>query len=1756
MSRKLVGPVVAIVAVMIFCAMSFDYVAFASSHEAGTAKRVKPSGLTAEGLASARKDADRKPTLKAMIPQSDFVLLKQATRLSRHDPTAFMHLSIGLRLNHVRALKKFLQAVQNPHSPQYHHFLTPSEFTAKYGPTKKQVDAVRAFLGAKGIEVTGVSPNRLLVRTKATTAKYEHAFGIRINDYRLNGRRFFSTEASPMLPRALTPIVANVIGLNNAVQLHPHSHFSSNPIEKKTAENPGIVLAPPPPSTTYFVPSQIAAAYDWPSLTDAANGAGVTTAIITSESSDISASDYEGFWSAFGLPDHSVRLVPIDGGGGYDSTGHAEVETLLDIEWCGGMSPGESLIVYVATYPSLVDFTDAYNRLVTDNAAQVMTTSWGHPESTSPGSDLTDEAIFMEAAAQGISMFAASGDNGSSDGTAKSNMADYPSSSAYITAAGGTALRADIHGNYLSESAWGDASGATGGAVSETFAEPIWQTGPGVPQNGWRTTSDMAMNASGQRPYVVYEDGKWIHVWGTSAVAPQLAGMFAIAVSKGNGIRLGQSNRLIYDDVNAKNYASDFRDVTKGSNGAYSAVVNWDYPTGWGSPRATSLISHLGIQGPRGILSGTVTNAANDKPVGGAKVTVYPGAHVMLTDADGHYSFLLPAGGGSVVVSDFGYITNGVAVTVSDGGTTTKDIALQSLPTAKITGRVSDGSGHGYGLYAEIKISVANVGEVADLWTNPATGAYSVTLPESYSYMLAVTPTFRGYNAGSAAVGSLEGNITKNFSIPVVSACKAPGYRFAGMSADFNGVFPPTGWSVVNDGASTTATWNTTSYWSQNGWHSAANWTGGTGDTAAGYAPSYYPPPGSFSTSLISPPIALSSIAGNPVLLYKANYQHEFGDSLDLDISVDGGPWTTITHWMTNHGKLYNLPGENESVNLAPYLSSGAKQFWLRWHYYDPSYSWGWYAEVDDVAIGSCQPVSGGLVLGQVTDANTGKGIVGASISDDQGDGIQTIENPDDPSLPVGTYLFFVPSGQRSLTASRHLYADDTADFPLRSNAVKTQDFALKTGRLSAKPSSVPLHVMVGQRKTERLMISNTGTGRTHFQLLSINAPASRTASRSSASLAWVSVRESRPGLDALAARPLTSSVSTERARLLSQDESSYTAGAVVGTFALPAYTVLGLGVDRNAGDLWIGNPAYAGYRGDNADHRVLFDGEYTGDAIDVASSKISYMADMAFDDNIGMLWQLSVDAPDGYASHIIEIDPKTMKLTGENILVPSPQSERGLAYDPTTDTWYAGGFVSQRGHRSTGSIYHFDSSGKLLNHVTGLNIPVEGLAYNSYTGHLFVLPTSPVYPPLLEHSVYILDPANDYALVGTLDIPGFDPNLALAGPGMDYDCNGHLWISDMVDHEVWEVNSGESGWCAVKHIPWLTLAPGSGTVAQGADSQVTLTVDGTGQKPFTTSQAHLELIGDTPYPAPAIPIIVHWDPQSVELVVTGEASPDLVQKGGNLTYTLTVQNKKAVDHGAATETTLTYKLPDGVSYVASSGDARCSTPAAGSSPASAAATAGPPLGTVTCDFGTLVQGASKTITIAVKAEQAGKLTSHFEVAAREPDEADKNALDLITTVIGDADLGTGAKNATLTQGSTGTLHLAVANAGPDPATEVKLKLSAGANVKLQSAKSGQGQCGLAGGDIECDLGEIAADRQVDVEVSVFGINVGSAQVTAQATTAADDTDTANNVATAQVTVKAASNGGGGNNGGGGGALGWLALVTLLAVSTLKCRWR
>jgi uncharacterized repeat protein (TIGR01451 family) len=1745
----------------------------------------KPSGLTGQGMQAAHKQGLSSHSV-AMAPQSNLKLLEKATKLGPHAQQSRIKLMLALKLRHEAKLKSFLEQVQNPASPEYHQWLTPAEFTHRYGPTKTDVARVVSFLKARGIKVTDVSSNRTLIHTKATTASYEHAFGLHVNDYARHGRRFYSTEDTPKLPRTLAPLVANILGLNNAVRMRPES-LHMQPLASARGLGPRQA---PPASLKRLNPLQIAHAYDYPSITNSANASGVNIAILTATSSGLaSLSDPHDFWAAFGLPDHSINVIPV---GGDNGVRRGMGETLLDVEYSGAMGPGATLNVYVAADPRLATFTSMYNKFANDTNAdgtaknQVMTTSWGSPETIGGKADEANEQIFEQAAAEGISMFAAAGDNGSSDGTNQKNIADYPSSSIYVAAANGTQLNiSDLDGAYGSEVVWNDAScfggapGATGGAISQLFTKPGWQKGPGVPADiDMRMNSGLAATASCSEPMLVIENGQWILTAGTSAVAPQLAGIFAMAVHR-RASPLGQSNKLIYSDANA-NYETDFHDVTDGNNGAFKAAGHWDHPTGWGSPNVRKLLSHIGIQGPKGTLKGKITDSASGAPIGGAEVvaTAADGkAYTTRSADDGSYSRVLPTGRFAVSVSAYSYTNGKASPTIGDGERTTHDFKLMTAPKATLSGKVTDGAGHGYPIYADIKLSTVDYGQVAEVWTTPATGDYSVKLPKNATYHISVAAAFDGYKTVSKKL-KLSGDRTRNFKLHVTTACAAPGYGFksGGFSEDFNGkAFPPTGWTVVP--AQSTVTWMPDSQEPSDN----DNYTGGTGDAAAADSAVWNQAGKPFDTSLVSPAIPVSSLGGSNVLRYKANYQHSLADAFDLDISTDGGStWITLLHWAKSHGTFGRAPGAAVRKNLAPYLPKSGT-FKLRWRYYDVSGGWDLYAQIDDVVIGGCAPVAGGIVTGHVTDANTGEGVVGARISVDGNDEVKTVANPADSELPAGTYLFFAPEGEHSLSVTRGNYTAANAGIKVDDSQVVQQDLALKAPQFTFDPASLKLHVMAGSSKTVSFKLSNAGNGAGSFTLYPIDAPPPST-SADAVPLKLVPVKHSTWA---------SKSTFWIRRHTAAHDPK-------------PFYTLSRGASTLSSGSRWLDLPDLPVKAGDNA---AAYDAS-TGKIYSISGSNETNSvigAAYAFDPARntwqaiaspptareggvagfinGKLYLAAGVGPSGGVTETDVYDPVEDAWSVTAAPIPVPVSGAASAvlngklyvigglkidhragvpgdivqvYDPAAETWskavnypgvvtfgacaaikgkiYCAGGGGARGNRADG--YAYDPMSNSWSEIA--DIPISGgvlgpipaaangklLLAGGYIndGGLFITNQAEAYDPTSDSWTALPNLNHPVGRGGgTCALDGFYTfgSTFLAGSNLTFSA---------------EAQALPGYACAGSGIAWATASPVKDSLAPGKSARVQITFDGSAQKEFTKTRAYLK-VGGSPY-GDVLPLTVTWDPRPVDLVVMGHASGPSVRKGDSLTYTLTVKNAGQDGHGAATESKLIYDLPPGMTYIASSGDGRCATDDKNSS--------------VTCDLGTIGKGASNTLTIAVKADKAGTLTSHFEVAAREPVDSSKKAVEVNTTVIGSADVGiTDISEATINEGDTGQVHISLANTGPDTATHVVLDASVEGGGTIKRASSRSGRCKTVDSTISCDLGDVTSGEKMQMDIAVLGTSGGVATVQGHVTTDSDDPNRKNNVGSGVVkVVKVAAEPPGDSSGGGGGAAGWFALVVLSGI--------
>ncbi|HZU11530.1 MAG TPA: S53 family peptidase [Chloroflexota bacterium] len=552
---------------------------FRAAARMGTAALLAASLLPVTALAGSRPS----PTSVAGIPLAGTRVpdLGRARRLGRLSPTRQMTVTVTLRVRNLTALQTFLAAVYDPGSSLYHHFLTPVQFAARYAPSPAARREVASWLQSQGLRVVGVSANGMQIRARGTVTRIQRSFGTQLFTYRLGARTFFANAGAAAVPAGIASSIVSISGLTNSAPEEPA---------------PGLLQA----SLQSYSPADLAAIYDVAPLRAAGDtGAGQTIGIATF--AGYSPGDVSTFDKRYGLS-NAISRVSVDGTA-RTGAANGQNETEADIETTEGMAPGAKVIVYEApNEQSNQSAIDLYNRIVTDDKAQIVTTSWGSPEDQIPDSDLyAFHQILQEAAAQGQAWFAASGDSGAYDDSSvdSNNTAlsvDYPASDPYVTGVGGTSL--DANGTaYQSESAWSISSSnqgpaGSGGGLSGAFARPSWQTGPGVDNqytNGRRQMPDVSADADPNTGLLLYtvlsrHGTGWTVGGGTSISAPLWAG-FAAIVNQAVGHRLGFLNPTVYllGQHASSLSPSPFHDVTTGDNLYYPATAGWDFATGWGS---------------------------------------------------------------------------------------------------------------------------------------------------------------------------------------------------------------------------------------------------------------------------------------------------------------------------------------------------------------------------------------------------------------------------------------------------------------------------------------------------------------------------------------------------------------------------------------------------------------------------------------------------------------------------------------------------------------------------------------------------------------------------------------------------------------------------------------------------------------------------------------------------------------------------------------------------------------------------------------------------------------------------------------------------------------------------------------------------------------------------------------------------------------------------------------------------------------------
>jgi subtilase family serine protease len=344
----------------------------------------------------------------------------------------------------------------------------------------------------------------------------------------------------------------------------------------------GEPLSTTNPGVAPFTPQQVWKAYDFGPLYNAGDkGAGTVIVIVDAYGSGTITTDVATFCSQFSLPSCTLKIYYPDGRPRRGNSGWA-VETSLDVEWAHAIAPQATIALAVAYDSSFAHIYDAISYAVNKvSGATVISMSFGAIESDFPTTGSytisAHHALFAAAANKGISMFASSGDSGAT--TANSIL--YPASDPLVTAVGGTSLYLNSTGSYSSETTW---SGSGAGA-SIVFSKPSYQTGLG---DSMRDIADVAYDADPNTGFYVRSSPYWYEVGGTSCGAPQWAALFAVAVQYHSHTYGSQTNPDLYNMTSGV-----YHDITTGNDGYYSAGTGWDYPTGWGTPDANLVVSHL-----------------------------------------------------------------------------------------------------------------------------------------------------------------------------------------------------------------------------------------------------------------------------------------------------------------------------------------------------------------------------------------------------------------------------------------------------------------------------------------------------------------------------------------------------------------------------------------------------------------------------------------------------------------------------------------------------------------------------------------------------------------------------------------------------------------------------------------------------------------------------------------------------------------------------------------------------------------------------------------------------------------------------------------------------------------------------------------------------------------------------------------------------------------------------------------------------------
>ncbi len=638
--------------------------------------------IAGSGNAADSRNADSLASAPSIQAQHlpDAVASGKAARIGQVAGSQRLKLAIALPTRNQAELDQFLHDLQDPQSPAFHKYLTVDEYTARFGATQADYDAVIAWARTNGFDIAGTTPNRRLVNIEGDADTINRAFSVTMTEYQhpSEDRTFYSPDREPTTTGLGVPLL-QISGLSNFTIPHLHLRKGNALVANATGSGP----------SGEFLPSDMRAAYYG---SGPLTGAGQSIGILSFDG--YQTGDVQLYYSNTGMsssvPIHNVLVngysgacVTINSNGTINTGVCDDREQILDIVNAIGMAPGISQILFYEVDPADAS-GDAklLNQMATDNSAKVLSCSWSWG-----ANQATDDSIFQQMATQGQTFVDAAGDSGAwGQGSSQTIAADYPSQSPYILQVGGTDLATNgAGGSWASETGWADGGG--GWDPSEPI--PSWQQIAGVinasnkGSTSYRNAPDVAMEANFDNPTV--NNGQFLTGYGgTSFAAPRWAGFVALinqqSVANGKGT-VGFFNPMLYSLGAGSNYSSNFHDITSGSNPAinskqqvisggpsFNAVTRYDLVTGWGSPTAAFVTALASI-------GGSADFSLSDSP---GSLTLNQGANgaatVTVTDLNGF--------SGSVALSASG-LPGGVTASFNpSNATSTSTLTFTAASTA------------------------------------------------------------------------------------------------------------------------------------------------------------------------------------------------------------------------------------------------------------------------------------------------------------------------------------------------------------------------------------------------------------------------------------------------------------------------------------------------------------------------------------------------------------------------------------------------------------------------------------------------------------------------------------------------------------------------------------------------------------------------------------------------------------------------------------------------------------------------------------------------------------------------------------------------------------------------------------------------------------------------------------------------------------------------------------------------------------------